>query len=88
MLNIDSLKAKIEEKEILKGLNLNINPGEVHAIMGPNGSGKSTLSNILSGKKAMKLMEQSRLKEKIYYSGWQKDPISSGNGISFSGNTH
>ena len=51
MLNIDSLKAKIEEKEILKGLNLNINPGEVHAIMGPNGSGKSTLSNILSGKK-------------------------------------
>ena len=48
MLNIDSLKAKIEDKEILKGLNLNINPGEVHAIMGPNGSGKSTLSNILS----------------------------------------
>ena len=51
MLNINSLKAKIENKEILKGLNLNINPGEVHAIMGPNGSGKSTLSNILSGKK-------------------------------------
>ena len=51
MLNIDNLKAKIEDKEILKGLNLNINPGEVHAIMGPNGSGKSTLSNILSGKK-------------------------------------
>ena len=51
MLNIESLKAKIDDKEILKGLNLNINPGEVHAIMGPNGSGKSTLSNILSGKK-------------------------------------
>ena len=51
MLNIENLKAKIEDKEILKGLNLNINPGEVHAIMGPNGSGKSTLSNILSGKK-------------------------------------
>ena len=51
MLNIESLKAKIDNKEILKGLNLNINPGEVHAIMGPNGSGKSTLSNILSGKK-------------------------------------
>ena len=49
MLNIENLKAKIEDKEILKGLNLNINPGEVHAIMGPNGSGKSTLSNILSG---------------------------------------
>jgi len=42
---------KLKPKEILKGLNLNIKPGEVHAIMGPNGSGKSTLSNILSGKK-------------------------------------
>ena len=51
MLSIENLKAKIEDKEILKGLNLNIKPGEVHAIMGPNGSGKSTLSNILSGKK-------------------------------------
>ena len=51
MLFIENLKAKIDEKEILKGLNLNIKPGEVHAIMGPNGSGKSTLSNILSGKK-------------------------------------
>ena len=51
MLNIENLQAKIDNKEILKGLNLNINPGEVHAIMGPNGSGKSTLSNILSGKK-------------------------------------
>ena len=54
MLAIENLKAKIEGKEILKGLNLNINPGEVHAIMGPNGSGKSTLSNILSGKKGTK----------------------------------
>jgi len=51
MLQITDLKAKIDNKEILKGLNLNIKPGEVHAIMGPNGSGKSTLSNILSGKK-------------------------------------
>ena len=51
MLSIENLKAKIDEKEILKGLNLNIKSGEVHAIMGPNGSGKSTLSNILSGKK-------------------------------------
>jgi len=51
MLQIKNLKAKIDNKEILKGLNLEIKPGEVHAIMGPNGSGKSTLSNVLSGKK-------------------------------------
>jgi len=51
MLAIKDLKANIDNKEILKGLNLEIKPGEVHAIMGPNGSGKSTLSNVLSGKK-------------------------------------
>ena len=51
MLQIKDLKANIDKKEILKGLNLDIKPGEVHAIMGPNGSGKSTLSNVLSGKK-------------------------------------
>ena len=51
MLNIKNLEATIDNKHILRGLNLDIKPGEVHAIMGPNGSGKSTLSNILSGKK-------------------------------------
>ena len=50
MLTISNLQARIEEKEILKGLNLEINPGETHAIMGVNGSGKSTLANILGGR--------------------------------------
>ena len=50
MLEIKNLKASINNKTILKGLNLSIKPGELHAIMGPNGSGKSTLANVLSGK--------------------------------------
>jgi len=50
MLRITDLFARVEEKEILKGLSLNVKPGEVHAIMGPNGSGKSTLGNVLSGR--------------------------------------
>ena len=55
MLKIKNLKASINNKQILKGLNLNIKPGELHAIMGPNGSGKSTLANILSGKKGYEI---------------------------------
>ncbi len=50
MLTIKDLHVAVEDKEILKGLNLEVNPGEVHAIMGPNGSGKSTLSHVLSGR--------------------------------------
>ena len=60
MLEIINLKARIENKEILKGLNLNIKAGEVHAIMGPNASGKSTLSNILSGKKGYEISGEVR----------------------------
>lgn len=50
MLKIKDLKAEIEGKEILKGINLEIKPGEMHAIMGPNGSGKSTLASVLTGR--------------------------------------
>lgn len=49
MLRIENLHASVEDKEILKGINLEVNPGEVHAIMGPNGSGKSTLSSVIAG---------------------------------------
>ena len=50
MLSIKDLKAGVEESQILKGINLEVNAGEVHAIMGPNGSGKSTLSSVIAGR--------------------------------------
>ena len=59
MLKITNLHARVEEKEILKGINLIINPGEVHAIMGPNGSGKSTLASILAGRSDYEVTEGS-----------------------------
>ena len=59
MLNIKNLHASIEEKPILKGIDLIVNPGEVHAIMGPNGSGKSTLASILAGREEYTVNEGS-----------------------------
>ena len=55
MLEIKNLKASINNRDILKGLNITIKPGELHAIRGPNGSGKSTLANVLSGKNGYKI---------------------------------
>jgi len=50
MLKINNLHASVEDKPILRGINLDVKPGEVHAIMGPNGSGKSTLASVIAGK--------------------------------------
>lgn len=55
MLQIKELHASVEEKDILKGINLHVQPGEVHAIMGPNGSGKSTLASVVAGKEEFEI---------------------------------
>ena len=60
MLKIDNLHASVAGKDILKGLSLQVNPGEVHAIMGPNGAGKSTLGNILAGREGYEVTASAR----------------------------
>lgn len=57
MLQINNLHANVEDKPILKGINLHVKPGEVHAIMGPNGSGKSTLASVVAGKEEYEVEE-------------------------------
>jgi Fe-S cluster assembly ATP-binding protein len=71
MLKIKDLHASVEDKEILKGINLEVKPGEVHAIMGPNGSGKSTLASVIAGKEEFEIT-----KGTVLYEGEDLDEVS------------
>lgn len=71
MLKIKNLHAGVENKKILKGINLEVNPGEVHAIMGPNGSGKSTLASVIAGKEEFNVS-----RGKILFEGEDIDELS------------
>ncbi len=70
MLKIKDLHARVEDKEILKGINLEVKPGEVHAIMGPNGSGKSTLASVIAGKEDFEIT-----KGTILFEGEELDEV-------------
>ena len=72
MLEIKNLHVSIDDKKILKGLNLSVKPGEIHAIMGPNGSGKSTLSSVIAGNEDYELTNGS-----IFYKNENIEDLSS-----------
>ncbi|MGB5315123.1 MAG: Fe-S cluster assembly ATPase SufC, partial [Robiginitalea sp.] len=71
MLKIKNLHAGVDNKKILKGIDLEVNPGEIHAIMGPNGSGKSTLASLIAGKEDFEVT-----RGKIEFEGEDLDEVS------------